>query len=251
MSKIIYEVYEDGSNACETSTHYKAVVLRDEKWVTKNPYSLYQLRDSQGYCQLFAFMLAKYTQNELQRKGYQRVKQPKDIHTIGFTTFEKISRNTHLVFQHFYDDYHEILWKKDVEYKKRLNKNYKELNKNKYGIKKRTSINTIMKQLRKMKVIHVMEYLSDNIWNTTQIQQKYKSKFTNINKKLEYYKQINYTDDKKDNKMSVRSTEGETIYESYQSIIAAIFASNIDDPSVYDYLAAKYGIKIERIMNNE
>ena len=239
MSKIIYEV---NSNESETSTHYKAVVSRNKEWKTLDPYSKYQLRDSQGYCQLFAFMLARHTDDELKEKGYQRVRQPKDIHQMGFTTFEKLSQNTHIVFQHFYDDYHTILWKDDKEYKDTLTKDYKKLNKEHYGIK-RTSINNIMKALRKMDVKHVMAYLSDNIWSTKTLKNKYKSKLVDINKEFEDYKQSD--------KMSVIPTEEETIYESYQSIIAAIFASNVDDPSVYDYLATKYGITIERIIKNE
>jgi hypothetical protein len=69
------------------STHYKAVTANGE---VKDPYTLYQAKDTQGFCQMFAFFLAIGDE-----AGFQIVDQSKKIDNINF---DKLWQNTRVCF---------------------------------------------------------------------------------------------------------------------------------------------------------
>jgi hypothetical protein len=69
------------------STHYRAVTVNGE---VKDPYTLYQAKDTQGFCQMFAFFLAIGDE-----AGFQIVDQTKKIDNPNF---DKLWQNTNLCF---------------------------------------------------------------------------------------------------------------------------------------------------------
>lgn len=231
---IIYQF----SNSQESSTHYEVELYNKQtnRWDRINPYDKYQLRNSQGYCQLFAFMLAKYDTKELKDLGFRETKQPDNIHVISNREFYNLAHNTLLVFQHFYHTFHRYLFLSDQRYKMQLLDDYKQIDKSYYGIKSRTRIDKIMKELSQLTLRDVMDYLKDNIWDDPT---KYKTQINRINKFVE---SCGPPTDM--SSYSVSPTDNETPYEAYQSIIATIFATNLGGSSVYDQLLSIYNINI-------
>jgi hypothetical protein len=128
------------------STHFKA--KRDNK--VYDPYEYYQAKDTQGFCQMFAFFL--YTDNTSEFK-----KIDKSVKKINDAEFCKLSINTYECLQKTIK-----ILEKNAGVRDRFIMYFDDLDKEEYGIKQGTTYKTFMKELKSFTLLSVMYYIYDN-----------------------------------------------------------------------------------------
>jgi len=213
---IYYSPNKDGT------THFCSVL--NKKW--KDPYDYFQFPFSHGFCQLFAYFL---NINDL--KDFQKVNFSK----ISLNNFEKYCYNTFKCLDKFI---------KILETNKDISKNFeiefKQLDKEKYGICKETTYQMFLSDLKylteEMVKYYIFEFYQD--YKDFKKNKEYNEKvIREIQEKYPYLK-----NEILNKELRVQPTEGESHFESYQAIIAYILNAEIDSP--YSLLLNKNNIKL-------
>jgi len=216
MEKIIF--YKPSS-----CTHYKSLM----NGKVFDPYDLFQSKNTQGFCQMFAYFITIDDISEFKEVGKQTTSSPVDI-----DKFNKLAHNTQVCATKTLD-----LIESDKEimkiFKYYFNDEIKDPNK---GIKKRTTCEKYLKDFRLIneQIDMIKDYIIDNPLVTGT-----KDKRTMI-----YFSYHNDSDDDYNeplSKLCVQPTEGETQYESFQSILASIMSATHGqqkdfEPTPYDLL---------------
>lgn len=130
-----------------------------------NPYSYFQADDTQGFCQMFAVLLAEYGLNTLIKKGY------KLHYNKSFTTAEVFNNPQNNYIQNTIDN-NQLCAKESIELinkypevYERFEKEFYNLTSNKeYGIEKNTSLKTYFEQFLEINQNkeNVKAYVLDN-----------------------------------------------------------------------------------------
>ena len=215
MVKIIF--YKPSS-----CTHYKSLM----NGKVFDPYDLFQSKNTQGFCQMFAFFITVDEISEFKEVGKQTTSSPVDI-----DKFNKLVHNTQMCATKTLD-----LIESDKEimkiFKYYFNDERKEPNK---GIKKKTTCEKYLKDFRLIneQIDMVKDYIIDNLVTGT-----------NENRDMIYFSYHNDSDADYNgpiSKLCVQPTEGETQYEAFQSILASIMSATHGqkkdfEPTPYDLL---------------
>ena len=220
MDKVIF--YQPSS-----CTHYKCL-LNDK---TLDPYNIYQSRNTQGFCQMLAYFITINDTADFKEVGKQTTKSPIDINKFNILAY-----NTQVCAKKTLD-----LIESDTEILEIFKYYFKEEQKDvKKGIKKNTSCNKYLKDFRiiNKNIDMVKDYIIDNPLETGSNKNRDMIYFSyNNDSVIKYNKPIN--------KLCVQPTEGETQYESFQSIMASIMSGThgVKDsnymPTPYDLLCDK------------
>jgi hypothetical protein len=132
-----------------------------------NPYSYFQADDTQGFCQMFAFLLAEYGLNSLINKGY------KSHYNKSFTTAEVFNNPQNNYIQNTIDN-NQLCAKESIElienekhrevYKKFEEEFYNLTSNKEYGIEENTSLEIYFKQFLEINENkeNVKAYVLDN-----------------------------------------------------------------------------------------
>lgn len=223
MDKVIF--YKPSS-----CTHYKSL-LNDKIY---DPYNLYQSVNTQGFCQMFAYFITINNADDFKEVGPQTIKSQVDI-----DKFNVLAYNTQACAQKTLD-----LIESDPEILELFIYYFKEEQKDiKKGINKHASFNDYLNDFRSINkdIDMIKDYVIDNPLVTG----------SKKNRDLIYF---SYNNDNSINynepitKLCVQPTEGETQYESFQSIMASIMSATHGAkcsnyiPTPYDLLCKKNNI---------
>ena len=223
MDKVIF--YKPSSR-----THYKSL-LNDKIY---DPYNLYQSVNTQGFCQMFAYFITLNNTDDFKEVGPQNIKSPVDI-----DKFNVLAYNTQVCAQKTLD-----LIESDPEILELFIYYFKEEKKDiKKGINEYASCNDYLNDFRLINknIDMIKDYVIDNPLVTGSKKNRDMIYFSyNNDSSIDYNEPIT--------KLCVQPTEGETQYESFQSIMASIMSATHGKkfsnyiPTPYDLLCTKKNI---------